>query len=244
MVKANGFIVFLSKERMNKFLEYVAEEHAFAEPVADFQHSRTAPLVCFVVSAGKLTHSGLERRGERAGTGFSRLNIDQADELSEPLSTRRSLNRMPNRSSALVRKRFESGGLLTKKGFSAVVECVRELAPKTSTILERFSLARRNRPFFSVLGQVRMGTHVIQLLIKKFVTSKKLTDPVTPNFISAVQEALSGLEKIGISGDDIKHALLQGGTPATPDDLRRWFEAFLNDRCKGKDSAKLRFVVE
>jgi len=81
-------------------------------------------------------------------------------------------------------------------------------------------------------------------LIKKFVTSKKLTDPVTPNFISAVQEALSGLEKIGISGDDIKHALLQGGTPATPDDLRRRFEAFLNDRCKGKDSAKLRFVVE
>ena len=81
-------------------------------------------------------------------------------------------------------------------------------------------------------------------LIKKFVTSKKLTDPVTPNFISAVQEALSGLEKIGISGDDIKHALLQGGAPATPDDLRRRFEAFLNDRCKGKDSAKLRFVVE
>ncbi len=80
--------------------------------------------------------------------------------------------------------------------------------------------------------------------IKKFVTSKKLADPVTPDFVSAVQEALSGLEKIGVSGDDIKKALLQGGSPATPDDLRKRFEAFLNQRCKGKDASKLRFVVE
>ena len=81
-------------------------------------------------------------------------------------------------------------------------------------------------------------------LIKKFVASKKLADPVTPDFVSAVQEALSGLEKIGVSGDDIKKALLQGGSPATPDDLRKRFETFLNDRCKGKDTTKLRFVVE
>ncbi|KFB72158.1 MAG: hypothetical protein AW09_002650 [Candidatus Accumulibacter phosphatis] len=81
-------------------------------------------------------------------------------------------------------------------------------------------------------------------LIKKFVAAKKLADPVTPNFVSAVQEALSGLEKIGVSGDDIKKALLQGGSPATPDDLRKRFESFLNDRCKGKDASKLRFVVE
>ena len=81
-------------------------------------------------------------------------------------------------------------------------------------------------------------------LIKKFVASKKLTDPVSPEFVSAVQEALSGLEKIGISGDEIKKALLHGGSPATPDDLRKRFEIFLNDRCKGKDASKLRFVVE
>ena len=32
------------------------------------------------------------------------------------------------------------------------------------------------------------------------------------------------------------------GDPA--DDLRRRFEAFLGERCKGKDVSKLRFVVE
>jgi dephospho-CoA kinase len=55
---------------------------------------------------------------------------------------------------------------------------------------------------------------------------------------------LSGLEKIVVTGDDIKKALLTGGSPATPDDLRKRFESFLNERCKGKDAGKLRFVIE
>ena len=67
---------------------------------------------------------------------------------------------------------------------------------------------------------------------------------MTPSFISAVQEALSGLEKISVSADDIKQALLSGGSPAAPDELRKRFESFLNERCKGKDTSKLRFVVE
>lgn len=145
MAKASGFAVFLTKDRMDTFLECVAEDRAFAEPVADFQHSRTAPLVCFVVSAGKLTHVGLGRRGVRAGTGLSRLNIDKAEKLSEPLSVRKILNRLPKRNVASVRKRFQSGGLLTEKGFSAVVETIRQLAPQASPLLDRFSEARSGR---------------------------------------------------------------------------------------------------
>lgn len=145
MAKASGFAVFLTKDRMVTFLECVAEERSFAEPVADFQHSRTAPLVCFVVSAGKLTHVGLGRRGVRAGTGLSRLNIDKSEELPEPLSLRKILNRLPKRNAAYVRKRFQSGGLLTEKGFSAVVETIRQLAPQASTLLDRFSEVRSGR---------------------------------------------------------------------------------------------------
>ena len=81
-------------------------------------------------------------------------------------------------------------------------------------------------------------------LVDGFISSKSLPDPVTPEFVAAVQEALSGLEKINVSSADIRQALLQGGSPATPEDLRKRFETFLNDRCKGKDTTKLRFVVE
>jgi hypothetical protein len=68
--------------------------------------------------------------------------------------------------------------------------------------------------------------------------------PDDQEFANAVQEALSGLEKIAVKGDEIKQALLQGGSPATPDELRKRFDAFMNERCKGKDATKLRFVIE
>lgn len=81
-------------------------------------------------------------------------------------------------------------------------------------------------------------------IVTSFAKTKTLAESVTPEFIAAVQEALSGLDKVVVSGNDIRHALLQGGSPATPEDLRKRFESFLNDRCKGKDSTKLRFIVE
>jgi len=81
-------------------------------------------------------------------------------------------------------------------------------------------------------------------LIESFVTSGKLPDPVPPEFVTAVQEALSGLVKETVTTDEIRAALLAGGSPANPDELRRRFETLLNGRCKGKDATKLRFVVE
>ncbi|MDR6587432.1 DUF6079 family protein [Agrobacterium tumefaciens] len=81
-------------------------------------------------------------------------------------------------------------------------------------------------------------------LVNDFVSSRALPDPVTSDFVAAIQEALSGLEKINVSSDDIKRSLLEGGSPATPEDLRKRFESFLIDRCRGKDTTKLRFVVE
>lgn len=81
-------------------------------------------------------------------------------------------------------------------------------------------------------------------LVDHFTSSKILPDPATPDFVAAVQEVLSGLDRIDVTSDDIKDALLRGGSPATPEDLRRRFESFLVDRCKGKDITKLRFVVD
>jgi Family of unknown function (DUF6079) len=85
---------------------------------------------------------------------------------------------------------------------------------------------------------------VSKKLIDAFLTSRKLPDPMTTEFANAVQEALSGLEKIAVKGDEIKQALLHGGSPTTPDELRKRFDTFMNERCKGKDATKLRFVIE
>ena len=57
-------------------------------------------------------------------------------------------------------------------------------------------------------------------IISGFSNTERCRILVTPEFIAAVQEALSGLEKITVTSEEIKQALLQGGSPATPEDLR------------------------
>lgn len=145
MAKASGYVAVLTKVRMTVFLECVEEGLRFGEPVDDFQHSRNAPLVCFVVSGRKVTHIALGRRGNGAGTGLRRLNFDKTEKLPKPLAIHRVLKLLPKRNQASVEKRFVSGGLLTEKGFSAIVEAVRKLAPQASSILERYSKERIER---------------------------------------------------------------------------------------------------
>jgi Family of unknown function (DUF6079) len=80
--------------------------------------------------------------------------------------------------------------------------------------------------------------------VEAFVASKALPDPLPPEFVSAVQAALSRLEKVTVTAQDLKQALLQGGSPATPDELVKRFEALVAERCKGRDRNKVRLVVE
>ena len=81
-------------------------------------------------------------------------------------------------------------------------------------------------------------------LIDTFLVARKLPEPVTTEFASAVQEALSGLEKITVTSGELRQALLQGGSPATHEELRKRFDALISERGKGKDVTKLRFVIE
>ncbi len=81
-------------------------------------------------------------------------------------------------------------------------------------------------------------------LIDTFLAARKLPEPVTTDFANAVQEALSGLEKITVKADELRDALLKGGSPATPEELRKRFDALITERSKGKDATKLRFVIE
>ncbi|QQS04457.1 MAG: ATP-binding protein [Fibrobacterota bacterium] len=81
-------------------------------------------------------------------------------------------------------------------------------------------------------------------LVQAFIGDRKLSAPITPEFVQAAQDALSGLVKVVLTKDDIKTALVQGGSPATPEELRRRFEQLIADRSKGQDNTKLRFVVD
>ena len=80
--------------------------------------------------------------------------------------------------------------------------------------------------------------------LNDFLAAKELPDPVEPAFIKALQEVLQGLERVVLKLDDLDSALAKGGLPCELKQLKARFEDHLNALTKGKDTTKVRIVVE
>ena len=72
----------------------------------------------------------------------------------------------------------------------------------------------------------------------------ELPSDISTAFVQALKEVLSGLLKVAINRDALHDALVAGGSPATPEELRKRFEEFLAKLTKGKDAGKVRIVLE
>ena len=77
-----------------------------------------------------------------------------------------------------------------------------------------------------------------------FLKSKTLPVPVSPAFVKALQEVLSGLQKVTLGGADLQSALSDGGLPCTVSDLKERFDRYVANLTKGKDASKVRIVIE
>ena len=80
--------------------------------------------------------------------------------------------------------------------------------------------------------------------VSEFIKKQKLPDDLSPQFIHAVRELLSGLVKIEITSDELRTSLLTGGSPATIDELKERFDNFLREISKGKEAGKVRVVIK
>jgi len=81
-------------------------------------------------------------------------------------------------------------------------------------------------------------------LVDEFIENRTLPDDLDQDFIYALQEALSGLTKVSVKIADLREALLAGGSPATPAEMRKRFEEYLDELTKGKEPGKVRIVLE
>ncbi len=81
-------------------------------------------------------------------------------------------------------------------------------------------------------------------LVDGFMKKRALPDDLDQDFIHALQEVLSGLTKVSIKIGDLRDALLKGGSPATPAEMRIRFEEYLVVLTKGKEPGKVRIVLE
>jgi hypothetical protein len=81
-------------------------------------------------------------------------------------------------------------------------------------------------------------------LVDDFIKKRTLPDDLNQDFIHAMSEALLGLTKISIKIADLRDALFSGGSPATPVEMLKRFEEYLNELTKGKEPGKIRIVLE
>ncbi|MCD4676128.1 MAG: DUF6079 family protein, partial [Desulfobacula sp.] len=81
-------------------------------------------------------------------------------------------------------------------------------------------------------------------MINQFIKARQLPEDLSLDFINKIKEVLSGLIKVPVKSDDIRSALLAGGSPVTPVEMKKRFEDFLDDLTKGKEPGKVRIVLE
>ena len=81
-------------------------------------------------------------------------------------------------------------------------------------------------------------------VVNSFIKKRVLPDDMDQDFIHALQEVLSGLEKVSVKTADMRAALLAGGSPATPAEMKKRFEEYLDELTKGKEPGKVRIVLE
>jgi len=81
-------------------------------------------------------------------------------------------------------------------------------------------------------------------LVEAFIRERVLPAELDQDFLQALQEVLSGLTKVPVQTDEIKAALLAGGSPVTPAEMKKRFEEYLDQLTKGKEPGKVRIVLE
>ncbi|HOV79092.1 MAG TPA: DUF6079 family protein [Bacillota bacterium] len=81
-------------------------------------------------------------------------------------------------------------------------------------------------------------------LVEEFIKKRTLPDVLDHDFIRALQEALSGLLKVPVKTADLRAALLSGGSPVTPAEMKKRFEDYLDQLIKGREPDKIRIVLD
>jgi len=81
-------------------------------------------------------------------------------------------------------------------------------------------------------------------IVQAFLKSRKLPEEIDHAFLNAIKEALTDLALVSVKISDLREALLSGGSPATPAEMRKRFEEYLDGLTKGKEPGKVRIVLE
>jgi len=80
-----------------------------------------------------------------------------------------------------------------------------------------------------------------QKLVADFLATKKLPEEISNGFLAAIRDALAGLKGVELCLTDLAAAL--GTAPATMQEVKENFDAFLGSITKGTDPSKVRIII-
>lgn len=80
--------------------------------------------------------------------------------------------------------------------------------------------------------------------LELFLQSKEFPVPLEHPFVHALQEVLAGLVKVTIRLNELHKVLKINDGPATPEEIKKRFEGYIDHLTKGKDAAQVRIVFE
>jgi hypothetical protein len=80
--------------------------------------------------------------------------------------------------------------------------------------------------------------------VENFIEKGELPEKLDNDFLDALREVLSGLVKLEISLQDLRDALLAGGSPATVEEIKDRLDSLMTKLTKGKEADKVRIVLK
>jgi hypothetical protein len=81
-------------------------------------------------------------------------------------------------------------------------------------------------------------------LLQDFLDAGALPATVSYDFVGTIREALTDLQRVAVPPEDILIALTEGGMPCTVQELLSRFRSYVEGQIAGKDSNKVRIVIE
>ncbi|KKF98492.1 ATPase [Methanosarcina mazei] len=171
----------------------------------------------------------------------------------QQLTDFQSLLAEPKSCSALTEKELESNPVCShcnfrpsvEKGEAAGPQLIDQMETRLDTLLDDWAstiLSNLEDPITQENMSLLKSEECEQL--EAFIISRKLPMPLDNNFVNALQEVFSGLVKVTFKMQDLQNALKITGGPATPVEIKKRFEEYIDQLTKGNNQAKVRIVLE
>ena len=81
-------------------------------------------------------------------------------------------------------------------------------------------------------------------LVEDLIKLRKLPIPLENNFVHALKDILSSLVKVTIKVKELQNALQIADGPATPAEIKKRFDKYINELTRDNDPASVRIIVE